>query len=87
MVCGAGSMQRHGIRLSVRLSVCPICSSVRGIVAAVGPKGRRHRSTAASAACDGRMRAVPRLQLTQEAEHRLVIRSYRCAYTLCPPKT
>jgi len=70
IVCGAGSMKRRGVRPSVRPFVCPIMDprpqqQVRCVrFVAVGPSGRRCRSPAAAAACDGRMRAVLRRQRT-----------------------
>ena len=50
IVRGAGSMNRYGVRLSVRLSVPSIgrCSSRRR-VCCCSPVGRRYRSTAAGA--------------------------------------
>ena len=71
--------------MSVRLSLCLSLSPAAvayGAFAAVGPAGRRYRSIAARSAPQqhgtaarraAEMRAVPRLQLTQEAEHRLVL--------------
>jgi len=74
----------YGIRTSVCPSVRPSVPFARGTpllgFAAVGPASRRYRSIAArrSAAAAPQhgalqqMRAAPRCQLTQEAEHRLV---------------
>ena len=59
---GAGSIQLSGVRLHVYLSI-PSGRCCGGF-AAVGPAGRRYRSIAAGTTCIGRMRGVPRYQLT-----------------------
>ena len=86
-----GFMQLSGVRPSVRPIRPPLLR-----VDAVGPTGRKYRSIAAavgrrsstahtSTACDRRMRAVPRCQLTQRAEHRLVynVQATRSGRRLC----
>jgi len=42
IVCGAGSMKRSGVRLSVCLSVCPV----------IRPQQQRRHSTALSSKCE-----------------------------------
>jgi len=73
-------MQRYGVRPSVCLSRSPAAAACGGF-AAVRPAARRYRSIAARPVpqqhgpqhgAQQQMRAVPRLQLTQEAEFRFV---------------
>ena len=88
IVCVAGSMQLSHVRPyvcpSVPRSLHPAAARRCCGFATVGPAARRYRSitarpadrwTAAAATQHGaqqQMRAVPRCQLTYEAEHRLV---------------
>jgi len=73
-------MQRYGVRPSVCLSRSPAAAACGGF-AAVHPAARRYRSIAARPVpqqhgpqhgAQQQMRAVKRLQLTQEAEFRFV---------------
>ena len=68
VVIGAGSMRRYGVRPSVCPSVPPSVGPQQQTrccrFAAVGPAGRRYRSTVAAAAGAGQKRAVPRCQRT-----------------------
>jgi len=77
IVSTAGSSQRSGVRLSVPSAAEHCCCGF----AAVGPLASRYRSTAARPAsasatlqhgAQQQMWSVPRCQLTQAAEHRLV---------------
>ena len=74
--------------VSVRLSYSSAAAAIGGF-AAVGSAARRYRSIDVRPApqkhgAQLQMRAVSRLQLTQEAEHRLVILSFiRFSVTYC----
>ena len=77
IVSTAGSSQRSGVRPSVPSAAEHCCCGF----AAAGPLASRYRSTAARPAlasatlqhgAQQQMRSVPRCQLTQAAEHRLV---------------
>ena len=69
IVCGEGSTQLSGVRMSVRLSVRPVAAGlllwarwagdINRCCTAGGPAVTSSRSRSA-AACGGRMRAVPR---------------------------
>jgi len=78
-MCAAGSEQLSGVRLSVPSGRCTplprICCRGPGgheiSIDCCTASGPAVSSRCAAAACGSRMRAVPRCQLTQEAEHRL----------------
>ena len=82
IVCGAGLMKlssvHSSVRPSVRLSVClsvPSCGRRTPLrrVCSCGHGGQEISIDCCTVAAQRQMRAVPRCQLTHEAEHRLVI--------------
>ena len=74
ILCGAWSMKRYRVRLSVSLSVRLSQHGPHSMqqVCCCGPGGQDISIDFCSSG--GRMRAVPRCQRTYAAEHRLVLR-------------
>ena len=87
-LCNGTASVRLSVCLSVSLLVLPRARSSKSAAAGLLLWARRagnidrlpHGRRSAAAVCGGRMRAVPRCQRTQEAEHRLVTVRY-CALT------